>query len=535
VRIHPSLDRTKHFVEHDRLGYARNLVNTAALRTLLIYAVILPLAIFVGWLVAGDVTKTSFATLSAIVFVLLLPLLLKFHYPFLIFSWNTFITIFFLPGQPALWMLMAGINFGIAILNRIILKHRVSVSTPAITMTLLAFGIVVLVTAQIRGGLGVQAMGSATIGGKGYYLIFAGILGYFAFASRTIPVHHARFYVALFFLSGLVSAGSNLVYWAGEPFYFLFAVFPVSFAWVQASTEGAGLVSRLSGIGTAASASLFCLMALHGIKGLFTKHWRILLVLVLIPVAALGGFRTTIALIGLTIVTLFIGEGLLRTSYFPAFLLAGALSFAVLVPLMSHLPQSIQRSLSFIPGLKIDALVRNEAESSSQWRFLMWKAMRPDLPKYFWLGKGYALNPTDLYLADATVRRNRMPSYYSSIVSGNYHNGPLSVYVPFGAFGLLAFLAFVCVAMRSLYLNARWGNAQLKTLNRFLFAYFTARVILFFGAFGAISSDLYVFTGLIGLSVALNHGVCRKPATPLPDPVRLRGAFDGGAVQPRPA
>ena len=163
----------------------------------------------------------------------------------------------------------------------------------------------------------------------------------------------------------------------------------------------------------------------------------------------------------------------------------------------------------------------------------MWKAMRPDLPKYFWLGKGYALSATDLYLAEATMHQNRMPSYYGAIISGNYHNGPLSIYVPFGAFGLLAFLAFVCISLRSLYLNARWGNEQLRTMNRFLLAYFTARVVLFFGAFGAISSDLYVFTGLIGLSVALNRGVCRKPAAPLPDPVRLRGAFDGGGVQPR--
>src|SRR5678815_103958 len=72
---HPSV-ATKPFVPRGGLGYAPPLVNTAALRTLLIYAVILPLAIFVGWLVAGDMTKTSFATLSAIIFVLLLPLLI---------------------------------------------------------------------------------------------------------------------------------------------------------------------------------------------------------------------------------------------------------------------------------------------------------------------------------------------------------------------------------------------------------------------------------------------------------------------------
>jgi hypothetical protein len=145
------------------------------------------------------------------------------------------------------------------------------------------------------------------------------------------------------------------------------------------------------------------------------------------------------------------------------------------------------------------------------------------------------LNATDLYLADEVVRRHRMPSYYISIISGNYHNGPLSIYVPFGGIGSLAFLAFFVVSLRALYLNYRWGAEQLKTLNRFLFAYFIARVTFFFLAFGAISTELYIFTGLAGLSVALNRGICRKPAAFATAPVRLRGTFDGGSVQPRPA
>jgi O-antigen ligase len=502
----------------------------------MIYAIVLPLAVFIGWLVAGDMTRTSFATLSAIIFVLLLPFLLKFHYPMLIFSWNTFISIFFLSGQPGLWMIMVIINFGLAILNRIIRKQQHAfISAPSITISLLVLAAVVLFTATFRGGLGVQALGSSMIGGKGYYLILAGILGYFAFASQPIPLDRAKFYVGLFFISGLISAGSTLIYLAGPSFYFFFALFPVEFASVQASSEIAGQVSRVAGFGTAASAGIFWLLSRNGIRGVITKWWRLLLVLALIPLAAMGGYRTTIVMIGLTLVLLFVVEGLLRTSYFPTLLVAASISFAVLIPMASHLPKSMQRALSFLPGLKLNPFVKYEAQASTEWRVMMWEAMRPDLPKYAWLGKGYALNATDLYLADEVVRRHRMPSYYISIISGNYHNGPLSIYVPFGGIGSLAFLAFFVVSLRALYLNYRWGAEQLKTLNRFLFAYFIARVTFFFLAFGAISTELYIFTGLAGLSVALNRGICRKPAAFATAPVRLRGTFDGGSVQPRPA
>jgi hypothetical protein len=502
----------------------------------MIYAIVLPLAVFIGWIVAGDISKSSFAVLSAIVFVLILPFLLKFHYQVLFFSWNTFITIFFLPGEPTLWMLMSGITLGIGILNRIVQKRQTFLPAPSIALTILALGAVVFITAQLRGGMGVRVLGSASIGGKGYYQIFAAIIGYFAFSSMRIPVERAKFYAALFFLPSLIAAASNVIYWLGEPFYILFALFPVGFAIVQAGAEVAGSqISRLAGFGSAASACIFYLFSVNGMRGVLTKWWRTLLVLALIPITGLGGFRTTIVLIVLVCITLFIVEGLWRTALLPIGLLAGFLGFVALIPLASHLPYSIQRSFSFIPGLKLDPMVKHHAESSTEWRLLMWKALQPDLPKYFWLGKGFSLNASDIYLSEMAQRRYGMPSYYSAMVVGNYHNGPLSVYIPFGAFGMLAFVAFVGASIRALYLNCRWGDPRLKTLNRFLLAYFVARAILFFGAFGAFAADLYVFAGVIGMSVALNGGVCRQPAAALPAPVRLRTGFSSGTANPYPA
>jgi O-antigen ligase len=401
-----------------------------------------------------------------------------------------------------------------------------------------ALGAVVFLTAQLRGGMGVRAFGGASIGGKGYYQIFAAIVGYFAFASMRVPVERAKFYAALFFLPSLIAAASNIIYWLGEPFYVLFAIFPVGFAIVQAGAEiGGSQISRVAGFGSAASACIFYLFSVNGMRGALTKWWRLLLVLVLIPIAAMGGFRTTIVLIVLVCLTLFLVEGLWRTSLLPIFLLIGLLGFAALIPLASRLPYPIQRSLSFVPGLKLDPMVKHHAQSSTEWRLLMWRALRPDLPKYFWLGKGYSLNASDIYLSEMAERRYRLPSYYGAMVVGNYHNGPLSVYIPFGVFGVLSFLAFLGASIRALYLNCRWGDPRLKTLNRFLLAYFVARVIFFIGAFGALASELYFFTGLIGMSVALNGGVCRQPAAALPAPVRLRTGFGSGAgtAEPHPA
>jgi len=474
----------------------------------MIYAVILPLAVFIGWMVAGDMTRTSFAVLALCIFVLLLPALLKWHYPIMLFSWSSFITIFFLPGKPAFWMLMAGISFGIAILNRILQKRQAFLPAPSITITLIALTLVVVVTGQLRGGFGTSALGSASYGGKAYYSIIAAVIGYFALVSRPIVLENARRYIGLFFLPGLIGVASNLIYFAGPAFYFLFLIVPSGFASGQAATEYSSIL-RVSGFGAGATAIVFYLMAVHGIRGLLQKWWRVPLVLIAIGFGMMGGFRSLLVMIGLTVLILFIVEGLVRSPLLPASLLIGAISFAFLYPLADKLPAPMQRTLSFLP-LKIDPIVRNDAQGSLEWRFSMWRVLRPELPNYFWLGKGYSINPTDLYLAQQAMLRYRVPSYEEALLVGNYHSGPLSIYVPFGSLGSLTFLAFLAVSIRALYLNFRYGREELTIINRFLFSFFCAKTIFFFFFFGAFSTELFLFTGVVGLSVALNKGICQR-------------------------
>ena len=508
-------------------------MNTAALRTLVIYAVIIPLAVFIGWMTVdlANWDRTSFATFAAIVFVLLIPVLLKWHHPVMLFSWNTGITIFFLPGEPALWMLMAGVNFGIAILNRIIQKRPMFLSPPSVTASLLALLAVVLITGKLRGGFGSQALGSSSYGGRGYYYLIAAIIGYFAIASQPIARERAKFYLGLFFLPGVISGMSTLIYAAGPAFYFLYLVFPVGVAGVQALSEYTGPIIRLAGFAGVSTAVTYYMLGVHGIGGLLRKWWLALFLLLILCLGTLAGYRSLFILVALIFVVLFVVEGLHRSAVFPALLLILGVAFAALIPLASKLPLSMQRTLSVLPLLKIAPIAQWDADASSEWRLQMWRSLLPDLPKYVWLGKGYALNPTDLYLSQQAILRGRSAGYEGSIASGDYHSGPLSTYVPFGSFGLLALLFFFGASLRVLYCNYKYGGDELKTINRFLFAYFLGRMLFFLFAFGSLSGDLFHFTGALGMSVALNKGVCRKPVA-VRSPVRFRDDLALGSAQP---
>jgi hypothetical protein len=99
----------------------------------------------------------------------------------------------------------------------------------------------------------------------------------------------------------------------------------------------------------------------------------------------------------------------------------------------------------------------------------------------------------------------------------DFHNGPLSVIIPFGLPGVIGFLWFLAASWRVLYRNYRYGNPAYTKLNRFLLVYFISRIIFFFVVFGNLYSELAAYTGLIGLSISLNAGVA-KPFILLPPP-----------------
>src|ERR1051325_4648121 len=93
---------------------------------------------------------------------------------------------------------------------------------------------------------------------------------------------------------------------------------------------------------------------------------------------------------------------------------------------------------------------------------------------------------------------------------GDYHNGPLSVIIPFGIFGSIAFLWFLGASFKVLRANYKYGDHDCFHVNTFLLAYFIAKVILFFVIFGGFYSDLPMFIGIIGFSITYNGGVAKR-------------------------
>jgi len=486
-------------------------------RGLLVYCLCLPLAVLLGYLLATPLAFRSMSIVALALCFLTIPILLRWHYLLLIASWNAAILFPFLPGQPYLWTVAAVGSLFLSILQRMMDRKYESLSAPSVARPLILLGIWVTITAVVTGGFGGRALGEELWGGKKYLGVLGAVFGFFALTAHRIPKDKAQFYASLFFLSGLTLALSDLIFMAGPGLYWLYSFFPLEMAINQAiSTEQ---LWRLAGIGFAAQYLGWFLIARFGIRGLLdlTRPWRLFAIASALGLAMLGGFRATLILFGFLLLVQFYLEGMFRTRVAVVLSLAIALAGVLTVAFAHKLPIPVQRSLSFLPISGIDPMAKLDAQGTLDWRIQIWKTVLPEVPRYLLFGKGFAYNGTDYYLTTEAVRRGIAYTVdESTLVCGSYHQGILTVIIPFGLWGLLLFAWFCYSSLKILFRHYREGKESLRLINTFLLAMFISRLVFYIFFYGQFELDLSAFVGLIGLSISLNGGV--KPAKETPEP-----------------
>jgi hypothetical protein len=493
----------------------------ALLRSLITYAIVVPLALLAGYLLTNPLTTSAFVFIGILAALLVFPLLVRFHYPWMLFGWSAAMYLFFIKGTPNLGQAMIGLSLMLSILERIMNPQRHFIRVPSITAPLMAFVLVIWITAKMNGGIGLHALGSDVYGGKKYIALFLGIAGYFALTSRPIPPEKAKLYGSLFLLGGITTVIGDLYPIAPSWMNIVFHFFPPSGG---AIVSGFDLgVARLGGLGNGASVLYLWMLARYGLRGIFLggKLWRPVLLIFFGFFGLMGGFRSTLFIMGFSFIFMFFSEKLYRTRMLGIFVLIGILGATLMVPLSDKLPLTFQRAMSFIPGLHVSTQAKAMADASTNWRIQMWTALLPQVPQHLLIGKGFAISPEDYnQMMTAGTGFTAVDAAGQGLALANdYHNGMLSVVLGFGVWGLIVLVWFMFAGVRVMYNNMRYGRAELYSFNAMLFVLFFYEMASYLCCFGglSISGDMVLLTGPLGMSIALNHGMCR----PAPKPVAL--------------
>ena len=507
--------------------------NASALfRSLLVYGLCLPLAVFLGYLLATPLEgPTTLIVVAITLFVLATPLLLHWHHAWLITTWNTTAMLFFLPGKPPLWMGLAVASFTISILQYTLNRRMKFLHAPSVARPLLFLLVVVLLTARLTGGLGMRIMGGDTYGGRRYLAILVSAMGYFAIINRRIPPKRASLYVTLFFLGAATMAIADLPGVGSPAFNFLFVLFPVSnvdaFANQNSVIAHTSLIPRSVGLATLGLAGYCTILVRYGLRGVLDTRnpWRCGAFLIFVVLSVSGGFRSVLILCLMTFALLFYLERLHHTRLLLPVILVLLAGGGLASLFAARLPLAIQRSLAVLPFIQIDPIARMGAQASSEWRLEMWREIIPQIPQYLLVGKGYTFSAAE----QALIGRGNIEG---TELVGDYHNGPLSVILTFGIFGSIAFVWLMVAGIRVFYQNYQFGDPAYHNINVFLLAYFVVKVIFFFTVFGGLYADLPLFMGLIGLSISLNGGVAKPAVVPQPKIVFNRFKLHPSARRP---
>jgi hypothetical protein len=442
------------------------------------------------------------------------PILLKWHHEALIMTWNVCLVAFFLPGAPAVGYVVGGLSLLFSAAKRALLRQGNFIHCPSVTIPLILLAGIVLITARQTGGIHGRAFGSDAWGGKRYFEVLAAIAAYFAFVAQPIAPRRAKLMAGLFFLSGVTAVFPVLIALAGPALQSLLILFAQTSIVATESTMFSLDLQRFVGLTFMSQSVCWFMMLRFGIRGILDWHrpWRPITFILMLALGLLGGFRSFLILFGLVSLVQFYFEGLFRSRFFVWFSLAGVLGGTLLFAFADHLPPAVQRSISFLP-VQIDPAVRRDATGTLDWRLEMWRVVLPSVPRYLLLGKGYNFDGTDYYLTTKGSERGIFRAYEGAMISSDYHQGVLTLIIPFGIWGVLAFSAFCVASLRVLYRNYRYTAPELRLVNTFLLSYFTGRLLFYFIFYGEFNLDLMVFTGTIGISLSLNGGMLKKEAT----------------------
>ena len=181
----------------------------------------------------------------------------------------------------------------------------------------------------------------------------------------------------------------------------------------------------------------------------------------------------------LTLVLAFYFEGLHRSRMMPIIALGMLACCGLFAGFADRMPKSLQRCITFLP-VHVDPEVKMNAEGSTDWRLEIWQSVLPQIPKYFFLGKGLTMDEKD-WESYQELGNSQVGGVVGGgfALAGDYHSGPLSTIIPFGMWGALAFLWFLAASIKAMWSNYKYGDPDARRINIYLLSYFIAKAIIF--------------------------------------------------------
>jgi hypothetical protein len=241
--------------------------------------------------------------------------------------------------------------------------------------------------------------------------------------------------------------------------------------------------------------------------------WRVIMTAMVFGVLFLAGFRSML----LFALVAFFLSSILRGKLHDVWITisGGVLALVFLIVLQGtvlHLPLTMQRTLSWLPG-DWDPVAVMDAEASTEWRVEMWEwAWNDDriLRNKLW-GQGFGLTLDDMNLIATSLASGRGGSSLLGgsdrelyMINGTFHSGPLSTVKYIGIIGFCLYFPLMCyMGLLAWRLCKKARGTKVFTLALFVgipIIYEPFNFIFIFGGLDGNYPQLLFWAGLLNMT-----------------------------------
>jgi hypothetical protein len=475
-------------------------------------AIILIVSILAALVIGNLVGEQNFFHLAVVVaavismFLLPNPALVGF---FAVLFFYSGLTAPGIPGKLNFFYLSA-MGLSAILFFQIALQRVKKISWGASHTLMVAFGMVLIATILIRGA-GFRVLGSGTWGGMFYVQLFLCMLLVVALPQAGIPAKWWPLAILGMALFGTLPLVSDALILMGVSPDIVWR-FCVGSQQIGQSMEAdvnvqrgvvryfsAGLAGQLLLVGFLSRVSMNRLLSFRG-------AWLLPFPMVFLAVTMFGGFRLGILNFFLTALLV----AYIQRAFSIARMFLGCVclvgGWLVLIQVAPYLPGGAQRAVSWVPGTDIPEYIRHDAMGTVDWRLELWREGLKKLPEYWLVGKGYAFSEKEAVAVSGANRATDEITW--AIVTSSYHNGPISLLLGLGVFGLLIGLGLmVAIAGRHRRLLKRpWNDPRLKQCHQVVFAMYLVQMTVFLTIYGDVQVSFpaffFMFAMLEGLRAA---------------------------------
>jgi hypothetical protein len=408
------------------------------------YGVIGVTALILGFFLAANLL-TIVLMVFGVAWLVLLPYHAYVAFYLAMATFSSALILPLLPGRPYIWEFAALLAWTGVVMTVSLRRYqpdfpKIFRANRLLFWASACYCLVLVVTMFIR-GFGLRILGSGLMGGRFYIQqLICAVFPLLFIMVRTDEKLLKRLFILQCLLTSTYLVSDFVFSIASSRLFVLLDFFELPNDALNFEMQNLRFgIRRFQSLAICGQGLIFFLLIFYSLKD-FVSHkgvWLLPLITAVFGLSLLSGHRWVVLIVGMTLLFCGYAQRFFTTRNLIAAFFPGLLAMLFIYAYAERMPLAFQRSVSFLPGVRIESQAEIDASNTIMTRKALFLIGLDMIPDYFWVGRGFAR-----YLDDYSSALD--PTTISAHVNqGAFYNGFIGLMINTGVFGTVFMLMFM--------------------------------------------------------------------------------------------